>query len=497
MRVVIFDIDTLRPDHLGCYGYMRDTSPNIDSVAAEGMRFDSYYCPNAPCLPSRASLVTGQFGIRTGVVGHGGTAADLWLEGFNRHFQSDYSRNSLFGLFRRAGMRTASVSTFAERHSSFWFTAGINELINLGLCGGETADMVSDAALKWLDSNAESDDWMLHVNFWDPHTPYRTPMEYGFPFEDQPLPDDWIDDEEFKKHLDHVGPHGANEIGMWSDAHPANCPRHPGSVGSLDEVKRFIDNYDTGIRFCDDHVGRIIARLKEAGVWDDCAVIITSDHGENIGELGLYAEHGTADEITCRIPMIVRWPGGRTGTDGSFHTNVDLAPTIAEMFGLSPVAGYEYDGVSFAPAITGEGKTEPQDGVILTQCAHVCQRSARWDDWLYIRTVHGGYHLFDDVIGPSGVGEMLFDIKSDPHERRNLAADRPDICAEGARRIIAWEEEMMTKSRYDRDPMWTVMREGGPEHCRGELKGYIKRLKDTPRAKHIPELEKRYSRDLK
>ena len=56
---------------------------------------------------------------------------------------------------------------------------------------------------------------------------------------------------------------------------------------------------------------------------------------------------------------------------------------------------------------------------------------------------------------------------------------------------------MMTKSRYDRDPMWTVMREGGPEHCRGELKGYIERLKDTPRARHIPELEKRYSRDLK
>ena len=67
----------------------------------------------------------------------------------------------------------------------------------------------------------------------------------------------------------------------------------------------------------------------------------------------------------------------------------------------------------------------------------------------------------------------------------------------GARRIIAWEEEMMSRSRYDADPMWTVMREGGPEHCRGELKRYIERLRNTPRAKHIPELTERYKRDLK
>ena len=496
MRILFLDIDTLRPDHLGCYGYGRDTSPNIDAIAAGGMRFDEYYCPNAPCLPSRASLVTGQFGIRTGVVGHGGTAADLRIEGFDRHFRSDFADNSLFNLFRRAGMRTASVSTFAERHSSYWFNAGIGELTNLGLCGGETADMVSDAALRWLDDNAGSDGWMLHLNYWDPHTPYRTPMDYGFPFEDEPLPDDWIDAEEFAKHLGHVGPHGANEIGMWTDAHPAGCPRHPGSVGTLGEVKRFIDNYDTGIRFCDHHIGRVVDRLKEAGVWDDCAVIITSDHGENLGELGLYAEHGTADRVTCRIPMIVRWPGGRKGRESSFHTNVDLAPTIAGLFGLETLRGYEYDGVSFAPVLTGEGGLKPQDGAVLTQCAHVCQRSAVWGDWLYIRTIHGGYHLFDDLMGDSGVGEMLFNVKDDPHETRNLAAGRPDLCAEGARRIIAWEEEMMSKSGYDSDPMWTVMREGGPEHCRGELRAYIERLRGTPRASRIPELEKRYRRDL-
>ena len=81
MRLLFIDIDTLRPDHLGCYGYERNTSPNIDLIAEESMRFDNYYCSDAPCLPSRAALVTGQFGIHNGVVGHGGTAADLRLLG--------------------------------------------------------------------------------------------------------------------------------------------------------------------------------------------------------------------------------------------------------------------------------------------------------------------------------------------------------------------------------------------------------------------------------
>ena len=73
MKVILFDIDTLRADHMGCYGYGRDTTPVMDGIAKEGVCFDRYYCPNAPCLPSRASMVTGLYGIHNGIVGHGGT----------------------------------------------------------------------------------------------------------------------------------------------------------------------------------------------------------------------------------------------------------------------------------------------------------------------------------------------------------------------------------------------------------------------------------------
>ena len=80
MRILYIDIDTLRPDHLSCYGYLRKTSPNIDLIAAEGMRFNNYYVPDAPCLPSRTAMFTGRFGFCTGVVNHGGRFADMDLE---------------------------------------------------------------------------------------------------------------------------------------------------------------------------------------------------------------------------------------------------------------------------------------------------------------------------------------------------------------------------------------------------------------------------------
>ena len=75
MRILYVDIDTLRADHLGCYGYPRDTTPNLDRIAADGVRFDRCYASDTPCLPSRTALFSGRFGIHTGVVSHGGTAA--------------------------------------------------------------------------------------------------------------------------------------------------------------------------------------------------------------------------------------------------------------------------------------------------------------------------------------------------------------------------------------------------------------------------------------
>ena len=114
MKIMYIDIDTLRPDHLGCYGYGRNTSPNIDSVAADGVRFTDYYCSDAPCLPSRAALMTGRFGIHTGCIGHGGNNAEMYHEGKDRSMTDFNGIFNLPAVLRRGGFRTASISSFTS-----------------------------------------------------------------------------------------------------------------------------------------------------------------------------------------------------------------------------------------------------------------------------------------------------------------------------------------------------------------------------------------------
>ena len=499
MRILYLDIDSLRPDHLGCYGYHRNTSPNIDALAHEAVRFDQYYASDAPCLPSRTAFYSGRFGIQTGVVGHGGTAASPRNEGPRRGFTDSFVSQGLAHQLQLLGFHTAMVSTFGQRHAAHWFYAGFNEVHNVGLGGFESAQEVWPVIGPWLDQNAKSDNWFLHVNLWDPHTPYRVPATFGEPFAGELLPA-WLSGEVLARHQRVTGPHTALDIGMY-EAKPAGASdlgRQPWSLDDTGQLRRLIDGYDTGIRFADEYLGRIVAELTQAGVYDDTAVIVSADHGENLGELGIYAEHGTADVPTCRVPLIIKWPGGRAGgSDSGLHYNLDFAPTLLELLGgkAQPL----WDGQSFASSVApGSAVTGAREELILSQCAHVAQRSVRWAQWLYIRTYHDGFRLLPE--------ELLFDVKADPHEQFDLAAARPDIVREGAWRLSRWHAQQMHRLAENSDdvvdPLWTVVREGGPFHARltspgnpGSLAGlhtYIERLEATGRRDGANRLRARY-----
>lgn len=483
MRIVYFDCDTLRPDHLGCYGYHRNTSPHIDWIASQGVRFENCYAPDTPCLPSRAALFLGRFGIHTGVVGHGGTAADPRLEGAARGFRQSRDEASWMDVLREAGLKTVSISPYAERHSAWWFYRGFSEMHNPGKCGMERADEVAPVALDWIARHGQEDDWFLQVNMWDPHTPYRTPLAYGNPFEGEPLPD-WITAEKIAADYAAYGPHSAQDPASFGPNDPAEWPRLPADIATLDDYRQWIDGYDTGIRYMDDHIGLIIEALRAQGVLDDCVLIVSADHGENQGELNVYGDHQTADHITNRVPLIIRWPGQAAGqVEAGLHYNLDLPPTMAELLGARTPA--RWDGQSFAAAIR-DGVAAGRDHLVLSHCCWSCQRAVRLGDapegdaplgdWIMIRTYHDGLKGYPPV--------MLYDLANDPHELHDLAAERPEIVNEGLRLLEAWQAEMMASSDSDIDPLWTVMREGGPFHTRGFIQAYAERLRVSGRAHH-------------
>jgi arylsulfatase A-like enzyme len=492
MRILYIDIDSLRPDHLSCYGYHRQTSPNIDKLAERSTRFDNVYITDAPCLPSRTALWSGRCGFHTGVVGHGGTAGEPFVEGPSRGFRDQFAFTSWMTALRQAGLYTATISSFGERHAAWHWYAGYNEIYNPGKGGNDRAEEVTPYALDWIKRNGARDNWFLHVNLWDPHTTYRTPPEFGNPFADDPLPE-WLTDEVRQRGWEGFGPHSAQEL-PGHDLDPRAAERYPDVPQQLDSMatlKRWIDGYDTGIRYADEHVGQIVAALQDAGVFDDTVIVISADHSENQGELNVWGDHQTADHHTCRIPLIIRWPGvtDRPRIDNALYQHYDWAATLIEMAGGT--VPDNWDGQSFADAFRA-GESAGRPFVVTSQGAWAVQRGIRFDldgrSYMCLRTYHDGHKMLDPV--------MLFDLSMDPHEENDIAGERPDVVAYAMSLLAEWESHMMLTSTTDVDPLMTVLREGGPFHTRGRLPDYIERLKATGRAHHAEHLAARHPDEL-
>lgn len=482
MRILYIDVDSLRPDHLGCYGYLRNTSPNIDSLAAESVRFTNVYATDTPCLPSRTAFWSGRFGYQTGVVGHGGTAAQPFIEGAERHFSGAFAKTSWMACLRALGYKTATISSFGERHAAWHWYAGFNEIYNVGRRGNEDAHEVNEIALDWLNRHAQDDEWFLHINYWDPHTAYTVPESYGNPFENDPI-EAWYTQEMLDRCLASYGPHSALEPHHEGIDLSKTHPRMPERIDSLAAVKHWIDGYDVGVRYMDDHLGLVFQALKDAGVYDDTIIIISADHGENLGELNVWGDHQTADAITNRVPLIVRYPNiTQERVDTGLHYQFDWAATLIELLGGTMPDNWNAE--SFKSAFE-QGDQSSRPYVILSQNAWSCQRSVRFDQYVCIRTYHDGLKEFEPI--------MLFDLDTDPHEQNNLAAAHPEIVNQAMAYLADWEQEMRLQSPSGVDPMMTVLKEGGPFHTRGQVSGYIERLEQMGAHEQAERLRQKHS----
>jgi len=450
MRIIYFDIDCLRPDHLGCYGYDRPTSPTIDSVAGEGMRFEHYYCASSPCLPSRTCLASGRFGIRNGVISNHGAGARFHID--TRAYGGPVATNEMFPRQMKAhGCDPVCISNFADRHYAMWYMCGWSEFHTPNLkCGQETAEEVNAKVLPWLKVNATREDYYLHINYWDTHRIYKMDPSWADRFQGMPVSQEWPDEEAIRAHQSVTGPFTAH--GQFRDDQSI-VPLMPGAIDSRADFERIITAYDASIAYVDHHVQQVLDELDRQGVLDDAVIVFSGDHGDAFGEHGIYSDHVDVDECIHRIPLIVRWPGVTPagGSCDSLMYNVDYAPTICDLLDM-PIPE-DWDGKSYRANVEGQ-KGEDRDFLVWDSGLYTVQRAVRTKTHLYIRTYDSWeYNNWKD--------EELYDMVADPYQTRDLTAEAPQIVQECRDTMETWVAQQMAKPNWVSDPCDEVLEERG------------------------------------
>lgn len=469
IRVIYIDIDSMRPKHIGSYGYHRNTTPNIDKIAAQGTYFTNVYCASSPCVPARAAFASGLFGIHSGVVTH-------WGPGSIFRPNNDFEHSMFVPLLRKNGYKAVTFSSFADRHDAYWFMAGWNEVhTHTQKKGDENADEVMNAVIPWLEEHGHEDDYFLHLQLWDPHRQYTMPKEYLDYFKEE-LPPEWPDSKAIKKHQDSYAPFGAKMLFPGSEESPFEYL--PNQIKDREDFTQFVNAYDSAIRFMDDQLGRLFSTLEKLKISEDTAIIISADHGEAMGEHSVYGDHVCADEAVHNIPLIIKWPGSIDQNIENNHLiyNVDIIATICEL--LEITVPQNWDGYSFSNLIVGNNSYTPREYLVWEHGLYSVTRAVRTPEWLMMRTYHPGVVPLEPI--------ELYKINEDPYMINNLAEEKKDKVQELDHMLMQWWHDMVGLPGAIPDPLPEVIRTGPYKYIKKE------NWKDYLRASGNEELLKKY-----
>jgi arylsulfatase len=420
-NIVFIAVDTLRADHLGCYGYRHPTSPRIDQLASEGTLCEQLFCPGIPTHPSFTTLYTGQHPIRHGIVSHGGKA------------QLPRETPVLPELLLQAGYTTCAVDNLWRARS--WFGRGyeyyVDPSVRRGLLLAVTCEEISGRAISWLRAQAE-EPFLLFLHYWDPHYPLDPPARYRHLFYEGSDPFD----------------RGNHSLDQWWQ-HPLGMMardtwlRRP--EGLVRDARYVSAMYDQEIRYLDDGVANLLGALDEQGLAENTLVVLLADHGTSLTEQGIFFEHHGLYDCTTHVPLIWRWPGhipSGARVPALLHMN-DVAPTLLEAVGIE--APEEMEGVSAWDLVRGASAEGGHRQVVSLECTWQAKWSLRNDRHKLIVARDSGLR--------GGPPRELYDLRADPGETRDISQARPDLAAAMEEELEGWIANRLQALGRQADPL--------------------------------------------
>lgn len=457
-NILMVLVDQHIADVIGCAGHPQAITPNIDRLAAKGMRFTNAYAASPICLPSRVSIASGQYVHNHGYYG---------LNGPQPGHHGSNMLPSVFGHFKNHGYRTAGIGKLHMpnqsrnwlEHDLDWFadcyqdrdgsknSKYISHLRRHGLLEMEDSIALREfpgrqqhegrpsnlpyehsaegwcasEAMAFIDSGDADVPFFAQVSLPRPHQCYAPDKKFWDMYPaDLALPETYEDD---------AGQRAPHFQRMARD-YRAN-PEQKGLLEprGLDNVSRRVWRaYLACITQCDFALGQMMDHLQQRGLADNTIVIYAADHGAYTTSFGIPEKApGICSEFVCRIPMIWHAPGITPAGSISEHLthHVDLAPTCCALAGIDSMP--TVDGADITALLRGENAPVREEAVT----ENVWSKSIRWDNW---RLVHYAKAMFNQDAGE------LYDIKADRHERRNLYHDaaHQHVVHEGRRRLLEW-----------------------------------------------------------
>jgi len=419
LNVLFIISDDLTATALSCYGNEVCQTPNIDRLAARGVRFTKAYCQGTYCGPSRASFLSGYYPHATGVLGYISPRKAIgdratWPQHFKNsgYYTARVSKIYHMGVpggIEQGGDGADDPVSWTERFNSpgpEWKAPGVGETLEGNpdgkkpVVGGNTFVVVAAEGDDMVHSDGKTaakavelihahkdETFFLGVGFVRPHVPFVSPASYHepFPFQEMMLPE--------------------KKSGDWDDIPRAgiNYKTSKNMRMNVTRQKKAVAGYYASVAYMDAQVGKVLTALKEAGLEEKTIVIFTSDHGYHLGEHDFWAKVSLHDE-SAAVPLIIAAPGKKPAVCHSFAELIDLYPTLSQMCGLEVPERIQGKDIS---AMLDDPSQQVRDAAFSVNGRGFLLREEKWAYIQYGERAEKGIELFD--------------MENDPLQYTNLA----------------------------------------------------------------------------